>query len=56
MIRHQAPGKHLNAISLTCPQQDINEGLVVPVFVKDLLPAVPTIDQVVKAVIGYSSG
>jgi len=40
MIRHQAPGKELDAISLTRSQQNVNEGVVVPVLVKDLLPVV----------------
>jgi hypothetical protein len=52
MIRHQAPGKELDAISLTHSQQNVNEGVVVPVLVKDLLPVVSTIDQVITAIVG----
>jgi len=51
MVRHQAPGKQLHAILSTRLQQHVNEGAIVAIFVKYLLPTVTPIDHMIAAVV-----
>lgn len=44
MVRHEAPCMNLYCIFFSCMEQQFNKGTIVTVLVKDLLPAVTTID------------
>jgi hypothetical protein len=51
VIWHQTPSKKSYAIFTTCLKQHLNEGLVVAIFMKNLLPTVTPIDQMIATVV-----
>jgi hypothetical protein len=56
VIRHQTPSQKLYGIFPTRLQQQICKSAIVTVLVKNLLPAVTSIDQVITAVVDQCSG